>query len=90
MRRCWRPAAAPAAAGRAGSSPRNTTSSGAGWPAGAARCGKPPRAQDLAVPLTVRWHRGTTVDVTLGNDNSLCLYVCGSFEPNEFAFLDRC
>ncbi|HZB52937.1 MAG TPA: FkbM family methyltransferase, partial [Reyranella sp.] len=28
-------------------------------------------------------------DLTLGNDNSLCLYVCGSFEPNEFAFLDR-
>jgi len=37
----------------------------------------------------VRWHSGTTVDLTLGNDNSLCLYVCGSFEPNEFAFLDR-
>jgi FkbM family methyltransferase len=29
------------------------------------------------------------VDVMLGNDNSLCLYVCGSFEPNEFALLDR-
>jgi FkbM family methyltransferase len=41
------------------------------------------------VPLTIRWYRGTTVDVTLGNDNSLCLYVCGSFEPNEFAFLDK-
>ena len=41
------------------------------------------------VPLTLRWYRGTTVDVTLGNDNSLCLYVCGSFEPNEFAFLDK-
>ena len=37
----------------------------------------------------MRWHGGTTVDVTLGNDNSLCLYVCGSFEPNEFAFVDR-
>ena len=47
------------------------------------------REKDLAVPLTVRWHGGTTVDVTLGNDNSLCLYVCGSFEPNEFAFVDR-
>ena len=43
----------------------------------------------LQVPLTIRWYRGTTVDVTLGNDNSLCLYVCGSFEPNEFAFLDK-
>jgi FkbM family methyltransferase len=41
------------------------------------------------VPLTLRWYRGTTVDVLLGNDNSLCLYVCGSFEPNEFAFLDK-
>ena len=47
------------------------------------------REKDLAVPLTVRWHNGTTVDLTLGNDNSLCLYVCGSFEPNEFAFVDR-
>lgn len=43
----------------------------------------------LAVPLTLKWYHGTTVDVLLGNDNSLCLYVCGSFEPNEFAFLDR-
>ena len=43
----------------------------------------------IAVPLTLRWYHGTRVDVLLGNDNSLCLYVCGSFEPNEFAFLDR-
>jgi FkbM family methyltransferase len=43
----------------------------------------------LEVPVTLRWYRGTTVDVMLGNDNSLCLYVCGSFEPNEFAFLDK-
>jgi FkbM family methyltransferase len=47
------------------------------------------RENEVRVPLTARWHGGTTVDVTLGNDNSLCLYVCGSFEPNEFAFLDR-
>ena len=47
------------------------------------------REKDLAVPITVRWHGSTMVDLTLGNDNSLCLYVCGSFEPNEFAFLDR-
>jgi FkbM family methyltransferase len=47
------------------------------------------RESELAVPLTVRWLGGTMVDLTLGNDNSLCLYVCGSFEPNEFAFLDR-
>src|SRR5215472_11186479 len=43
----------------------------------------------LTVPLTLRWYDGTTVEVTLGNDNSLCLYVCGTFEPNEFAFLDQ-
>jgi len=44
---------------------------------------------DIALPLILRWYGGTTVDVMLGNDNSLCLYVCGSFEPNEFAFLDE-
>jgi FkbM family methyltransferase len=43
----------------------------------------------MSVPLTIRWYHGTMVDVVLGNDNSLCLYVCGSFEPNEFAFLAR-
>jgi FkbM family methyltransferase len=43
----------------------------------------------LRVPLRVPWYAGTTVDVTLGNDQSLCLYVSGSFEPNEFAFIDR-
>jgi FkbM family methyltransferase len=41
----------------------------------------------LTVPLTLPWLDGTTVELTLGNDNSLCLYVCGSFEPNEFALL---
>jgi FkbM family methyltransferase len=44
--------------------------------------------RNLEVPLVVRWLGGTRVEVTLGNDNSLCLYVAGSFEPNEFAFLD--
>jgi FkbM family methyltransferase len=43
----------------------------------------------LEVPLVVPWHGGTRVGVTLGNDMSLCLFVAGSFEPNEFAFLDR-
>jgi FkbM family methyltransferase len=43
----------------------------------------------LVVPLVVPWHTGSKVEVTLGNDSSLCLYVAGSFEPNEFAFLDR-
>jgi FkbM family methyltransferase len=47
------------------------------------------RHRARVVPVSVRWYAGTNVSVTLGNDNSLCLYVCGSFEPNEFAFLDR-
>jgi len=47
------------------------------------------RDNNLVIPLSVPWLDGTTVDVILGNDNSLCLYVCGSFEPNEFTFLDR-
>ena len=46
------------------------------------------RDNDVVVPLTVPWLAETKVDLTLGNDNSLCLYVCGSFEPNEFHFLD--
>jgi FkbM family methyltransferase len=46
------------------------------------------RENQVRVPITARWHGGTMVNMTLGNDNSLCLYVCGSFEPNEFAFLD--
>jgi FkbM family methyltransferase len=44
--------------------------------------------QDSVMSLILPWHGDTTVDVTLGNDNSLCLYVCGSFEPNEFVFFD--
>lgn len=43
----------------------------------------------LVVPLRLPWYAGSSVDVTLGNDHSLCLYVSGSFEPNEFVFLDR-
>ena len=43
----------------------------------------------LEVPLTVRWYDGLKVDVMLGNDHSLCLYVSGTFEPNEFHFLGQ-
>jgi len=46
-------------------------------------------SRGLAIPLRVPWHEGTHVEVSLGNDMSLSLYVAGSFEPNEFAFLDR-
>lgn len=38
-------------------------------------------------PVRVSWYDGLRVDVTLGNDQSRCLYVSGSFEPNELAFL---
>ena len=43
----------------------------------------------LDVPLVVPWLENTRIEATLGNDQSLCAYVAGSFEPNEFAFLAR-
>lgn len=43
----------------------------------------------LEVPLTVKWYDGLKVDVMLGNDHSLCLYVGGTFEPNELFFLGQ-
>jgi FkbM family methyltransferase len=43
----------------------------------------------LKVPLVVPWLEGTRVETALGTDTSLCVYVAGSFEPNEFAFLRR-
>ena len=45
------------------------------------------RDRKIVFPLTVPWYEGTKVNVTLGNDQSMCLYVSGSFEPNEFVFL---
>lgn len=47
------------------------------------------RQRKLVFPLRVPWYEGTSVDVTLGNDLSMCLFVSGSFEPNEFVFLRR-
>jgi FkbM family methyltransferase len=44
---------------------------------------------ELDVRLVLSWHARTRVEVRLGNDESFCVYVAGSFEPNEFAFLDR-
>ena len=38
--------------------------------------------------LTIPWHAGTTFMMHFDNDLSLVLYVDGSFEPNEFSFLD--
>lgn len=46
-------------------------------------------AHQLEVPLTVKWYDGLQVDVMLGNDHSLSLYVSGTFEPNEFVFLGQ-
>ena len=34
--------------------------------------------------MTIVWYEGLRVRLFLGNDLSLCLYVGGSFEPNEF------
>lgn len=41
----------------------------------------------LTRPVTHRWIDRLRVRSHLGNDLSLCLYVGGSFEPNEFVFL---
>jgi FkbM family methyltransferase len=43
----------------------------------------------LKVPLVVPWLEKTRIETALGTDTSLCVYVAGSFEPNEFAFLRR-
>jgi FkbM family methyltransferase len=45
------------------------------------------RDRQIERPVTMRWHNGLRVRMHLGNDLSYCLYVGGSFEPNEFAFL---
>src|SRR5207237_6210015 len=46
------------------------------------------RERGVQRSLTMRWYDGLRLRVFLGNDMSLCLYVGGSFEPNEFVFLD--
>lgn len=46
------------------------------------------RCRGIDRPVTLRWYDGIRVRSYLGNDMSLCLYVGGSFEPNEFVFLD--
>jgi FkbM family methyltransferase len=43
----------------------------------------------LAHPAVVPWHDGTRLALHLDNDLSHMLFVGGSFEPNEFALLDR-
>lgn len=39
-------------------------------------------------PVTIGWYDGLKIRSYLGNDMSLCLFVGGAFEPNEFVFLD--
>jgi FkbM family methyltransferase len=45
------------------------------------------QANRLHAPFTVPWYDGLRVTMYLGNDMSLCLYVAGTYEPNEFMFL---
>jgi FkbM family methyltransferase len=40
-------------------------------------------------PVRVKWFDGLRLDMVLGNDQSRCLYVGGSIEPNELAFVGR-
>jgi FkbM family methyltransferase len=39
--------------------------------------------------VVVGWHHGTRLRLYLGNDLSRQIYIAGSVDPNEFAFLDR-
>jgi FkbM family methyltransferase len=41
----------------------------------------------LNVPTQVMWYDSLRLQLHLGNDLSKCIFVGGSFEPNEFAFL---
>jgi FkbM family methyltransferase len=47
------------------------------------------RDRQITDPVRVRWERNLKVDLTLGNDQSRCLYVGGSFEPNELTFISE-
>jgi FkbM family methyltransferase len=40
-------------------------------------------------PVRVIWYEGLVVNLRLGNDQSRCLYVSGSFDPNELWFLGQ-
>jgi FkbM family methyltransferase len=47
------------------------------------------RDSGIARPVVFHWYDRLRVRLYLGNDLSLCLYVLGAFEPNEFVFLSR-
>jgi FkbM family methyltransferase len=42
-----------------------------------------------ATQVRLPWHEGSSILTALGNDLNRCLYVGGSYEPNEFALLSR-
>jgi len=45
------------------------------------------KANMLRMPVRMRWYDGIKLGVILGNDLSRCVYVCRSYEPNEFNYL---
>ena len=45
------------------------------------------KANALRIPVRMRWYDGIKLGAILGNDLSRCVYVCGSYEPNEFNYL---
>lgn len=45
------------------------------------------KANRLRMPVRMSWYDGIKLGVVLGNDLSRCVYVCGSYEPNEFNYL---
>jgi len=44
---------------------------------------------DCVPKVVLPWHGGTTFACHFDNDLSLAMFVGGTYEPNEFAFLDR-
>jgi FkbM family methyltransferase len=42
-----------------------------------------------SIPIVIRWYDGLRVATYPGNDLSYCLFVGGTYEPNEFMFLSR-
>ncbi len=45
------------------------------------------REHGIDRPVIFRWYERLRVRIYLGSDLSLCLFVLGAFEPNEFVFL---
>jgi FkbM family methyltransferase len=72
-----------------------------GWTFGAGECEATPLTKvrlalwthfehhRLYAPFAIRWYDGLRVTMYLGNDLSRCLYVGGTYEPNEFMFLSQ-